>query len=358
MKSYLYKLLFLVFLIPSLSFAGKRSKYMESKRVFKSVEVIPDALLKVTNKYGKIDIITWDKNTTEIEVIITVGGGNKDDVLDKLDQIEIDISVRPDMVMAHTVMENESWSLFKWFSHKSFHIDIDYTIKIPKSNRIDLENDYGDIYVTELLGVAKINCDYGRIIIGDLHADNNEINLDYCSGSSISWMKSGHVTIDYSSLTIEKSNKVILNAGYSTSRLEEVEEVDFKCDYGKINISHARNIKGYGDYLLMRIGTISNSLDLNCDYGALRIDDIQEGFDQIRINSEYTNIKLGIHPEASFNLIADLNYCSLKNTEGFEFHKEIIKNTSKFYEGHYGLGEPKGIIILVSEFGSINFIRN
>ncbi len=348
----------ILLLIPASLLAEKRSKHTESKRFFKSVEVDHDALLKVKNKYGKIDIISWDKNFTEVEVVITVGGKNKDDVLDKLDQIEIDFSARPNMVMAHTVMEYESWSIFKWFSNKTFHLDIDYTIKLPKTNDVELENDYGDIYITELMGKASINCDYGRIIIGDLHADGNDITLNYCSSSSISWIKSGNIDIDYSSLTIEKSEKIYLKADYSTSRLEDIENLDFRCDYGKVSISHAANVSGDGDYLIMRMGSISKSLNLECNYGSLHIDNIQKDFKHIKIHSAYTNIKLGVHPEANFDFIADLNYCNLRNVEDFTFHKQIEKNTSKYYEGSFGGGNPQSSIFLDSEFGSINFIRN
>ncbi len=358
MKSYLHKLVLIIFLVPSLAFALKKSKHTESKRIFKTAEVNPDATLRVKNKYGKIDIISWDKNTTEIEVIITVGGGDKDDVLDKLDQIEIDISTSPNMVIAKTVMENESWSLWNWFKNKTYHIDIDYIIKVPKTNKLDLENDYGDIYLTEIYGKAIINCDYGRIIIGDLHAENNEIDLDYCSGSSISWMKSGHVNIDYSSLTIEDTEKLTLDADYSTTRIEEAKIVDFTCDYGNISISHAESIQGDGDYLVMKFGSISKYLDLSCDYGSLRINNIQNGFENIKINSKYTNIKLGIHPDANFSITADLSYCGLKNIEGFEFNKRIEKNTDKFYEGYYGSNNSESKISLLSKYGNINFIRN
>ncbi|NJN49935.1 MAG: hypothetical protein HC798_00705 [Polaribacter sp.] len=80
---------------------------------------------------------------------------------------------------------------------------------MPKTNAVDLNNDYGSIYIDVLEGVANINCDYGKIDIGELLAENNSINIDYCSSSNIKYLKSGSINADYSKLNIEKSEKLI-----------------------------------------------------------------------------------------------------------------------------------------------------
>jgi CRISPR/Cas system-associated exonuclease Cas4 (RecB family) len=352
------KIPFILLLIPVMVYAERRAEYIEHKTIEKSFDVSSKALLEIDNKYGNVDIITWDQNRIDIEVKITVEGKDRDDVQDKLDDIEIDFIGKKDFVSAKTIFEKESWSFFKIFNNKSFQIEIDYTVKMPEKNRLRVDNDYGDIYLTELWGKADINCDYGRIVLGDLHAEDNEINLDYCSSSSISYIKSGHIDIDYTNLTVEKSENLYLQADYCTFRLDDASSFDFNCDYGKLSISHIDQLKGDGDYLVMRFGEIRRSLDLSCDYGSLRIDEIMPDFDFVRINSEYTGVKLGVHPDANFKIKADLSYCSLKNTHGFTFNREIIDNTSKFYQGYFGNPEANSSLYIESDFGSVNFIRN
>ena len=49
---------------------------------------------------------------------------------------------------------------------------INYTIKMPVNNSLNLNNDYGAINLNKLDGKATINCDYGKLIIGELNSND------------------------------------------------------------------------------------------------------------------------------------------------------------------------------------------
>ena len=49
-----------------------------------------DALVAITNKYGNLQITTWNKNKVEIEVTITVKGDHSEDVERKLEKIQVE----------------------------------------------------------------------------------------------------------------------------------------------------------------------------------------------------------------------------------------------------------------------------
>ncbi len=72
-------------------------------------------------------------------------------------------------------------------------MEINYTIKVPVTNSVNLENDYGAISLDKLEGQAKISCDYGQLRIGELWAENNSLNFDYTNKSTIAFMKSGKI---------------------------------------------------------------------------------------------------------------------------------------------------------------------
>ncbi len=97
---------------------------------------------------------------------------------------------------------------------------INYKVKVPVTNSVDLSNDYGTITLNEIKGKAEINCDYGKILIGVYHTENNNINIDYTSNSEIEFMNGGTINADYSKFRIEKAKSVELNADYTKSELK------------------------------------------------------------------------------------------------------------------------------------------
>ena len=57
------KLFLLFLLIPLAIFATeKKGKYTKNKTIAKEFKVTKDATLNVSNKYGNIDIVTWNEN--------------------------------------------------------------------------------------------------------------------------------------------------------------------------------------------------------------------------------------------------------------------------------------------------------
>ncbi len=156
-----------------------------------------------------------------IDVLITVKGRNSKNVEEKLNAIDLFFLLSPEKVFAETKID-EGWG-FKWFSNTSMRYRMDYTIKLPKTNSTDLTNDYGTIRLNSLEGKAKINCDYGKMIIGELYADHNILNFDYTSNSSIEYIKGGTITADYSGFEIEKAGEIELNADYTSASFNTIE---------------------------------------------------------------------------------------------------------------------------------------
>jgi len=110
---------------------------------------------------------------------------------------------------------------------------------MPVTNSVNLNNDYGGIALDKLEGSAKINCDYGKITIGELLNPSNSINIDYTNKSTIEYMKNGDINADYSTLHIEKTGNVDLNADYSHISFGMVADLNYNCDYGDLKIDNA-----------------------------------------------------------------------------------------------------------------------
>lgn len=353
------KLLLLFLMIPLAIFATeKKGKYTKNKTISKEFKVTKDATLNVSNKYGNIDIVTWNENKIEVVVKITTNGDDEDKVKKRLEEITVEFDSNSTYVSAKTMIEKSSASWSWWGNKNNVTMEIHYQIKMPLTNNVNLTNNYGGINLNKLEGKATINCDYGKINIGELLNASNSIHMDYTNNSTISYMKSGTVKADYSTLRIDKSDNIDLKADYSHLTFGTINRLNYSCDYGSLKIENTKNISGTSDYMNLTIEKLLGSGAFNLDYGSLKIDALGENLKQLKIESSYTNIKLGTHPNASFDIMATLSYCGFKYGKGFTFNKQVEKSTSKYYEGYYNSPNSGNQITIKSSYGSVSFNNN
>ncbi len=364
MKIIPYKLVVLLLLIPVISFASDhRGRYKKVKKVSKTYHVSADNTLNINNKFGNVDITTWEENTIQIDVKITVSGNDEEALTEQLKKINITFNQEGNQVFASThIGKKKSNSFFSnwlgWTSNSNSNFQIDYQVKMPISNNLDITNDYGTIVLNELNGKSKINCDYGKIIIGNLNNKNNKINIDYTTNSNFDFVNEAHINADFSKFTIEKGNMIKVQADYTTSNYGEIKELEYDCDYGNINIDSVENIYGNSSYTTIKIGDLSNSANINSKFSGVKIRKILKGFKNIIIKSGYTNVKVGIDGETSAKLTLDARYGNISyDGELFNFNKILEKTSLKTYNGYFNEKNSQSTIKISTEYGGIKLYQ-
>lgn len=143
---FIYKITILTFLIPLITFGSiDKEKHEKTKIISKEYSVNADAKVAINNKYGDLNITSWNKNRVEIEVQITVKGDDLDEVESKLEAIQIN------------------------FNTMRFG-----TVR----NRLTIDTDYGSLtikYLKNTFDKVDINAQYTGIRIGV----ENGINFDF-----------------------------------------------------------------------------------------------------------------------------------------------------------------------------------
>lgn len=357
---YISKSVLILFLIPLMSFANNDKKKHEKKRIIqKQYNVNKDATVRLNNRYGNLTLTTWDENRVEIEVEIIVKGNDLEQVELKLSTIDVVFKASNSLVDAETIFEKNKSNWSWWSGNNNLNYEINYRVKLPVTNHVDLNNDYGNIYLDVLEGKASINCDYGKISIGELKNTSNTINLDYCSGSTVSYIENGSVNIDYSKLTIDDAKNIRLNMDYSTTVFKNIETLNFNADYGGVRVEEGVRIFGNGDYTSMRFGTIHKTLKIDTDYGSVRVNNLLNGFETVDITAEYAGIKIGTSNTNNFNFEIDLMYAGFKRDQNnVDLRKSIVKSSKKYYEGVFGKGNADSNITIKSQYGSVTFQNN
>lgn len=357
----LYKAVFMLLLIPTMVLGsnGLNGKHTKEKTIKKEFTVNSNANLKVNNSYGNINIVTYSGNKTYIEVTVKTNSNDEDKAQKKLDEITVEFNSSSEYVSAKTIFDkNKSDSWWSWGKNNNVNMEINYVIKLPITNSVDLSNDYGSINLDKLEGRANINCDYGKITTKELMADNNYLSFDYTQNSYFEYIKSGKINADYSGFIVSKAKSLEISADYTKSVVKIAENVSYSCDYGSITIENVNNVTGNGDYLTTLIGDVYKNIDIKADYGSIKIERMNSNAGNVNIESDYVGITIGFDASYNFKFDLDLEYASLRDSEGFQFTKKRIESTDKYYQGYYGNSNTSNLIRIKSNYGSVSFKRN
>ncbi len=350
----------LVLLLPFGLMAHESNRFFKEKieqKVHKEFDVKEDAALEINNSFGDVNITSWDQNRVVIDVTITVRGHNWNKMEERLENISIEFQNNPKLVKATTIIEQQNnWSWFKSYSTTDFQID--YDIKVPVSNHLDISNDYGSIILDDTDGDTQIRCDYGKLILGELRSSQNELRFDYTSNSSIDYIKKGRIVSDYSGFDLGEAEQLSLSADYTSSRIGIVGELDFEADYGKVSVTKAHIIRGNGDYVTLRFGTISKQLMVETDYCSFKVAHLLPTVSQVKIDADYTGIRLGLDPEWDFQFEVDLQYAGFQSDFDLNFQKKIKENTDKYYLGYRRNPASQNRLDVEAQYGNLKFVHN
>jgi len=334
-------------------------KHTKEKKIQKEFSVSSNSNLSINNSYGNVDISTWDENRVVIEVIIKTNGNDKEEVAKKLEEISVDFEQSGSGVSAKTRFSKEEKSWWKniFGGFENVNMEVNYIIRAPEGNHLDINNDYGGIYIDKTTGNAKIRCDYGKIDIGELRGKSNYLNFDYTRNSHIGYVTNAEVNADYSDYEISEAEQLKVSADYSQSKIGKVSKMEFNCDYGSIEVDKVKVLVGNGDYLTTKVSRVFNSLDINMDYGSLSIEKIIKGARNIDINTDYAGVKIGYDHEMSFQFDIKTSYGGIRGMEDLEIRKRDQGNSNHSISGYYGSSSSDTKINISTSYGSVHFSK-
>ncbi len=337
---------------------GWKGRYTKEKTIKKEFDVDSDALFKVKNSYGNLNITSWNENKVMIEVHIKTNGNNEDRVEQRLKEINVDFSNSPSLVSAYTRFGDKSDGWRWWSRRNNVNVQVNYTIKLPVKNSVNLNNDYGSIYLDRVDGHAKINCDYGKIEVGELRGRNNELRFDYTSKCTFEYINSAEIIADYSGFTIEKAGNLTVKADYTNATVDKMDNLEYSSDYGSMEVGSVNSIRGNGDYISVKLGEVSGNVNITADYGSVKIAKMTPEAGDIDIRTDYTGIKIGYHPEYYFDFDISTEYAGVNGIEDFEIQVSKEKSSEKYYNGYYGKDSSGNVIRITSDYGGVTFYQN
>lgn len=353
-----FNLVLFIALLPGLMLAlndSMNGKHTKEKKIERSFDVSKNAQLKIDNRFGNVDITTWNQNKIEITVVITTNGNNEQEVQRRLDEITVEFSGSKSQVTAQTKIgsSKSGWSIF---GNRSGNVNmkINYSVKMPASNSLDLRNDYGAINLNKINGDTKITCNYGTFILGELLGSSNTLNFDYTTSATIGKAKNLTINADYSEFVLNEADNVHFKGNYTRSEFKEISNsLNFDGSYGRLTVGTAKSFTGKTRYVTSNFGSIANNFEMQSNYGKISIDMLEKNINNVLITARYTSIDVGYSSSASFDLSTKLAYANLRGADDIEFTLRSIHNTRSEYEGYFGKKNSGKKIQITSDYGNV-----
>lgn len=336
----------------------------------KEYPITRDGTVGITNRYGNVDIRTWDAQRVKIEVTIKVDARSEDAANGVFDRISVTFENTASMVKALTEITSNPSTWKSWFSwgSSSDKFEIHYVVHAPATVALELDNKYGDIFTADMKNRSNINLKYGKAVLGSFDG-NLTFNLGYGKGS----MRNARdmvLNLSYSDLQVGNVANVQLNAKYSNIQLTEAADVVAVTAYANVqaqkigslvhtgkyddvSVTDLRYTQSNSKYTNYKIGTLHESAVMNVGYGSVKISNVRPSFRQIELNTSYVDVSIDVDDSAAFVLEANTKYCGINHT-GVEMYHYIERSSERNAKGFRGSRDAAARIVANMSYGKLN----
>ncbi len=259
----------------------------------------------VNNKFGKLNINTWDKKEIKVSVTYSVGAKNKEAAEEMLSNIIIDFQQKNDQLSFKTVFNEANNSNNNW-NNQGYEIHIDYTVFIPNGSNVLAENSFGELSIGDFSGKAELISKHGSLVTGKL---SNQPNIKVEFGkANIESLNNPNLILKYSKAEIQSINGKIKAVFDYCNNIDlpitnSIQDADIRSNYTSLYLVTDKSIdadydittnyskaSGKAEYKLIEVGNTNTNafsqtkkykgslgkggktnLKLVCNYGSLRI---------------------------------------------------------------------------------------
>ena len=287
------------------SFYGQ-AQFTETREFVKRFKIQAETRIDITNKYGKIELNTWKKDSVVIRFKMEINEKKPDKLAKTLDNLDFDISNSQHYLVVKTQIDqnrNQIESEFLKFKETILQtngsIRIDLMVWLPENRELRLENKFGDIIMGDYLGETELILSNGKLKCGDL-PKKTVIDLNFAD-ANLNDIKNARINCNYSDIRIKNSDNIRLQSKSSTVEIYNSDDLNIDSRRDKYRIRLADKIDASGNFSHFTVSDLKDRATMRLSYGSLDFEKIQPAFTSIYIDAKSTDLNLYFSPEAKFN---------------------------------------------------------
>jgi len=257
MKTFLraYKVLFLIgsIALVTSTYANEEPKVEKKKTYTKSYPVSASEKISLSNQFGEMKIMTWEKNEVKVDATIIAKADDDKRAQEILDKITIEDGKGSGGVYFKTKFGKDQWDnkdKEEKKSHRNEGMEINYTVYLPAGNPLNADNQFGPMTVPDYRGEASITSKFGSLKAGKL-SKSKSVSVEFGS-ADIAELNGGKLSIKFSSGTVTKlTGDVDANFEFcdkiKVNIDNEVKDLDIKNSYSTLYLDLAKNFSANYD---------------------------------------------------------------------------------------------------------------
>jgi hypothetical protein len=272
----------------------------------KTFKVRANTTVEVTNKYGKIHVVTWEKDSVKFEVEVEMESTSNSKLERLKKTVDFDFTNTEFFVSAKTEFVNARNSVIADLLDMATQIipsdkvEVDYKIYLPKQATIKINNRFGDVYIDDFGGNINLSLSNGDLKANRLKG-NSEISLS--SGDAvINYLKDGNLLVSYSDFHVKDADRINIDSKSSRIYLDNVNYLKAVSRRDKMFIRKTTDFFGDSYFSDFSIEKLQREANYSFKDGSLSLERVVKGFSFLNINSEYTDIDLVFDREASYDI--------------------------------------------------------
>jgi len=321
----------------------------DTRSVSRSYPVSFETTLEVHNKYGKIQVATWEKDSVAIEVDILLTESSKNKMRKLKEDIRIDFTAAESYIIAKTVIKSESGrlaselkSIGNTISGNNKRIEINYLVHLPAYMDVVLTNKFGDIYMDDLEGQADIELSNGVLKANRL-TGNSSISLGFANGM-IKELGSAKLKLSYSDLVLNEVSQLDMVSKSSKLNVDTVNVLKLESRRDKLYFKQVEYMYGKSNFTQIWVYDFLRESDLYMKYGELTVEHVMPDFSKIYVESDYTDITLYFDRASSLAFDIFHHEKSILRLPGTELLSEETQSGKDHFKtvGTIGETEPMG----------------
>lgn len=340
--------------------------FEHTKFVVKTFAAPKDCSVQITNKYGDVQIVPWNKDSVKFEISVKVVNKKDDDAVKKINNIDFNFTSTPYYVIAKTVFLDYKNSIIDDIGDMASslissgnYVNITWVVSLPSANALTIDNKYGNVYTTDHGNSFQLTLSNGDFKANKLTGDS-KINISF-GNASVNEISKGKIEASYAdNFEIKKVGKLDIIGRSSKFTFGTAESLELDSKRDKFNIDTLNYISGTTDFSYITVASLKSQLSLNTSFGELKVQDLSGEFKSMNLVSSYTDVTLTVPSSISASLDATYKKTQINYPATLTgIQKEVVNEDSGIYKlkGFTGsdIATTKSIVINAGS-GSLTII--
>lgn len=267
--------------------------------------------VEISNKYGKVQLLTWNKDSVKIDIHLFISSSSLSRLQKFRQNVNFDVTNSGYYVIVKTVLGRSQASVLEEFRDLtdalmkgSNEVKIDYTVYLPKNIAVKVTNKYGDIYVDDLMGETQL-----YLSNGDLKANsftgNTALSISF-GNAFINQFSRGTILAEYGDLNIRNADKISLETKSTKVTIQNAGNVKLQSRRDNYQIDNAVEVTGEGYFSDINIQNIAEEFNFSAKFGKVVVDNLKNTVSFVNANTEYADLDLYFEHGTSFEY--DISY--------------------------------------------------